>query len=354
MGITKQAFGKTPDGTPVALFTLTNAQGMEAAITNYGGIIVKLVVPDRKGALADVALGFETLDGYLAGHPYFGAIIGRYGNRIGNGRFTLNGVRYTLAQNNGTNHLHGGLKGFDKVVWQAKEVPDPNQPGLELTHVSPDGDEGYPGTLSVKVVYTLTADNALKIDYSATTDKPTVVNLTNHAYFNLAGAGNGDILRHELMLNANWFTPVNENLIPTGEILSVKGTPMDFTTPVAIGARLHAPYKQIQFGPGGYDHNWVLNASEQSPALAARVVEPISGRVLEVYTTEPATQFYAGNFLDGSLIGKGGKRYPQRSGFCLETQHFPDSPNIPHFPSTVLNPGEQYATTTLYRFAVKE
>jgi aldose 1-epimerase len=352
MGITQQPFGKTADGTPVNLYTLTNAQGVHATITNYGGIIVGMAVPDRKGHLADVMLGFDTLDGYLSRSPYFSAIIGRCGNRIGNGRFTLNGVTYTLAQNNGKNHLHGGLKAFDKVVWQAKERPDSNNPGLELRYVSPDGEEGYPGTLSVTVVYTLTAENALKMEYTATTDQATVVNLTNHAYFNLAGAGNGTILQHELLINANWFTPVDSGLIPTGEILSVTGTPLDFTTATPIGARINANDPQIQMG-GGYDHNWVLNASATSPVLAARAYEPGSGRVLEVYTTEPGVQFYSGNFLDGSVIGKGGKPYPKRSGFCLETQHFPDSANIPHFPSVILNPRETYHTVTSYTFKVQ-
>jgi aldose 1-epimerase len=358
MSMTKQAFGSTADGTPVELYTLTNANGMETTITTYGGIVVTLMVPDRNGDLGDVVLGYEALERYINKNSYFGAVIGRYGNRIAKGKFTLNDVEYTLAQNDGENHLHGGIKGFDKVVWNAKELPSlrgagGDNPRLELTYVSPDGEEGYPGTLSVTVTYTLTQDNALKIDYLATTDKDTVVNLTNHSYFNLAGAGVGDILGHELMLNANKFTPVDDTLIPTGKLLSVKGTPMDFTQPTAIGARINEDYEQIQFGPGGYDHNWVLNESEESPVLAARVYEPTTGRLMEVYTTEPAIQFYSGNFLDRNITGKRGKRYNQRYGFCLETQHFPDSPNQPDFPSTVLKPGETYTTTTIYKFSAK-
>jgi len=357
MRITKHAFGKTADGMPVDLYILKNGQGMETRITNYGGTVVSLLVPDRHGKLGDVVLGFETFQGYLEKNPYFGSIIGRYGNRIARGKFTLNGVEYTLAQNNGKNHLHGGIKGFDKVVWKARELSDARNPGLELTYLSKDGEEGYPGNLSVKVIYTLTQDNALKIDYFATTDRDTVVNLTNHSYFNLAGfnlagAGVGDILGHELMLNAEKFTPVDHTLIPTGELRSVMGTPMDFTRPIAIGARINQKDEQLLFGPG-YDHNWVLNNSTGPFALAARVFEPTTGRVLEVYTTEPGIQFYAGNFLDGSITGKGGQVYPQRSGFCLETQHFPDSPNQPTFPSTVLKPGQTYKTTTSYKFSAK-
>jgi aldose 1-epimerase len=352
MSITKQAFGNTADGTPVDLYTLTNVHGLETKITNYGGIVVSLMVPDRQGKLEDVVLGYETLQEYLENNPYFGAIIGRYGNRIAKGKFTLNGVEYTLAQNDGENHLHGGIKGFDKVVWNAKELPDENNPGLEFTYVSPDDEEGYPGTLSITVTYTLTQDNALKIDYSATTDKDTVVNLTNHSYFNLAGAGEGDILGHELMLHADKFTPIDNTLIPTGELRSVKGTPMDFTQLTAIGAGMNEAYEQIQLG-GGYDHNWVLNEHGESPILAARVYEPASGRMMDVSTTEPSIQFYTGNFLDGTNIGKSGKVYQRRYGFCLETQHFPDSPNKPDFPSTVLRPGETYTTTTIYKFSAK-
>jgi aldose 1-epimerase len=352
MNIDKQAFGKTTEGTSVNLYKLVNAHGLEAKITDYGGIVVSLMVPDRNGKLGDVVLGYNNLDGYLKKNPYFGCIIGRYGNRIGKGKFILNGMEYTLAQNNGENHLHGGIKGFDKVVWNAKEVKNDAGVGLELTYLSKDGEEGYPGNLSVIVTYTLTNNDELKIDYVATTDKDTVVNLTHHSYFNLAGAGVRDILRHELMLDADRFTPVAEGLIPTGELRSVKGTPMDFTQPTAIGARIDQEDEQLRLGKG-YDHNWVLNSGGGSLALAARVEEPATGRVMEVYTTEPGVQFYTGNFLDGSITGKEGKVYQRRYGFCLETQHFPDSPNHPDFPSTVLKPGEKYMQTTIYKFSAK-
>jgi len=350
--IEKQAWGKAPDGAAVDLYTLTNDRGMQVRITNWGGIVTSILVPDRQGQLADVALGFETLDPYLQRHPFFGALAGRYANRIGKGRFTLNGQTYTLARNNGENSLHGGLKGFDKAVWKAREIPPG---GLELSYLSKDGEEGYPGNLSATVVYTLTDDNELKIDYTATTDKETVVNLTNHSYFNLAGAGTGDILKHEVMLNADRFTPVDAGLIPTGELASVKGTPFDFTQPTAIGARIEEKHEQIVRGKG-YDHNFVLNkgtGGAGSLSLAARVTEPTSGRVLEVYTTQPGVQFYTGNFLDGTLTGKGGKTYQRRAGFCLETQHFPDSPNKPNFPSTALKPGEKYHEVTSFKFSAK-
>ncbi len=352
MEIEKHAFGKTADGTPVELYTLTNANGLEAKITNYGGIVVSLLVPDRDGKPGDVVLGYETLEEYIENNPYFGTLVGRYGNRIARGKFTLEGIEYTLAQNDGENHLHGGLKGFDKVVWKADAVRSKNSVGLKLTYLSKDGEEGYPGNLSVTVVYTLSNDNELKIEYTAVTDKVTIVNLTHHGYFNLAGAGLGDILGHELMIKADRFTPVDKGLIPTGELRSVKGTPMDFTRAVAIGARIDQAAEQLVLG-GGYDHNWVLNNGDGSLTLAARVYEPTTGRVMEVYTTEPGIQFYSGNFLDGSITGKGGKVYEYRYGFCLETQHFPDSPNKPSFPSTVLKPGETYTTTTIYTFSVK-
>ena len=352
MQIDKQPFGKTAEGTPVDLYTLMNVHGLEAKITNYGGIVVSLMVPDRNGKLGDVVLGYGNLDGYLKKNPYFGSIIGRYGNRIGKGKFILNGVEYILAQNNGENHLHGGIKGFDKVVWNAREVQSEAGTGLELTYLSKDGEEGYPGNLSVTVTYTLTNNDALKIDYVATTDKDTVVNLTHHSYFNLAGAGVRDILGHELMLDADRFTPVAAGLIPTGELRGVKGTPMDFTQPTAIGARIDQEDEQLRLGKG-YDHNWVLNSGGGSLALAARVAEPATGRVMEVYTTEPGVQFYTGNFLDGSITGKEGRVYQRRYGFCLETQHFPDSPNQPAFPSTVLKPGEKYMQTTIYMFLAK-
>ncbi|MGD0090155.1 MAG: aldose epimerase family protein [Planctomycetota bacterium] len=350
--ITKRSFGKTEDGQPVDLFTLRNASGLEAQITNYGGLLTALQVPDRNGKNADVVLGFDNLESYLKGHPYFGALVGRYGNRIAKGKFSLNGTNYTLAVNNGPNALHGGLKGFDKAVWQSKELQTEDGPALELTHVSKDGDEGYPGTLTATVVYTLTDKNELKLEYSARTDKDTVVNLTHHSYFNLAGAGRRDILDHALMLNADRFTPVDKDLIPTGELRSVKGTPLDFTTPTTIGARINQDDEQLKFG-SGYDHNWVLNGAGGKLELAARVTEPSTGRIMEVYTTEPGIQFYTGNFLDATNIGKGGKVYKHRYGFCLETQHFPDSPNHPAFPTTVLKPGETYRQTTVYRFSAK-
>jgi len=351
MSISKKTFGKTSDGKPVNLYTLKNRSGAEVSITNYGGIIVTIKVPDRTGRIDDVTLGFDNLEGYLGKHPYFGAIIGRVGNRIAGGRFALNGREYTLAKNDGNNHLHGGIKGFDKVVWKAREAEAKDGTSLALTYVSTDGEEGYPGEIRVKVVYTLTRKNALRIDYSATTDRDTIINLTNHAYFNLAGDGAGDILGHELMLNAGWFLPVGHDLIPSGEILSVKNTPMDFTTATTIGARINEKHPQLQFGPGGYDHCWVLYPSPTMPSLAARVHEPVSGRVLEVYTTEPGIQLYTGNFLDGTVVGKAGKRYGKRHGFCLETEHFPDSCNKRHFPSTILRPGETYRTTTVYAFS---
>jgi len=349
MNIKKAEFGRTKRGEVAHIYTLTNANGCEVRITNYGGIVVSLKVPDKAGELADVVLGYETLDKYIEKTPYFGALVGRYGNRIGKGKFTLNGKEYTLAVNNGPNHLHGGIIGFDKVVWRAKETRKPEGVGLELTYLSKDGEEGYPGNLSVTVRYLWTNDNELRIDYAATTDKPTVVNLTNHSYFNLACKG--DILGHELMIDADKFTPVDEGLIPTGELRNVAGTPMDFRKATAIGARIEQPDEQLKFGLG-YDHNWVLNRSG-SLRLVARMYEPTTGRVLEVYTTEPGVQFYCGNFLDGTITGKYGTVYHKRYGLCLETQHFPDSPNKPSFPSTVLKPGEKYASTTIYKFATK-
>jgi aldose 1-epimerase len=342
-----QPFGKTPAGEPVELFTLTNSKGMQADIMTYGGILVSLKTPDRSGKLADVVLGFDSLDGYLNNPPpYFGALIGRYGNRIGLARFSLNGAEYKLAQNNGPNHLHGGLRGFDKVVWNAR-MPDARS--LELTYLSKDGEEGYPGTLTATVTYTLTDNNELKIDYRATTDKDTVLNLTNHSYFNLAGQGEGDVSGHQVMINADRFTPVDSGLIPTGELRSVAGTPFDFRQARAIGERIDAADEQIKLG-GGYDHNFVLNRSGSGLELAARVTEPQSGRVMEVLTTEPGVQFYTGSGLNG-IRGKGGKVYDRRFGFCLETQHFPDSPNKPSFPSVALKPGAQYQSTTVFRFS---
>lgn len=352
--VTREPFGQTEDGTPVDLYTLRNARGMEVQITNYGGIVTSLTAPDREGTFEDIVLGFNRLDKYLSGHPYFGAIVGRYANRIAGGTFRLNGEEYVLATNDGPNHLHGGEKGFDKRVWNAEEGTSEEGPYLELSYLSEDGEEGYPGNLSVTVTYTLTDENALRIDYRAETDERTVLNLTNHSYFNLAGAGEGDILDHRLLINADRFTPVDSTLIPTGELRSVQGTPMDFREPTRIGARIDSDYRQIQYG-GGYDHNYVLTESEQGTlSLAARVYEPSSGRVMEVLTTQPGVQFYSGNFLDGSLTGKSGRVYNHRSGFCLETQHFPDTPNQPAFPSATLDPGETYQQTTIYRFDARD
>ncbi len=340
------------DGKDVFLYTLRNASGMEARITNYGGTVVSLTVPDRSKKPADVVLGYDSLASYMTGKSYFGAIVGRYGNRIGKARFTLDGKEYTLNVNDGANTLHGGLKGFDRVVWEVDETTPATQPVLSLSYLSKEGEEGYPGNLKVNVVYTLTDSNELRIDYAATTDKPTVLNLTHHSYFNLAGAGNGDILSHQVMLNANAFTPVDSGLITTGEIRPVEGTPMDFRTPTAVGARIGANDEQLRLGRG-YDHNWVLNRTGVGLSLAARVTESTSGRVMEVWTTQPGVQFYTGNFLDGTAIGKGGKPYAYRTGLCLETQHFPDSPNKPSFPTTVLRPGEKFSSTTVYRFSTQ-
>lgn len=351
--VTKESFGKTAEGQSVDIYTLTNRNGLEAKITNYGGIVVELKAPDRNRKFDDVVLGFNDLDSYLKPHPYFGAFIGRYGNRIAKGRFTLNGVEYKLAVNNGENHLHGGIKGFDKVVWTAKEIETKNGPALSLTYLSKDGEEGYPGNLSVKVVYTLTNNNELKIDYTASADKDTVTNLTHHSYFNLAGEGNGDILNHRVVLNANRFTPTDAGSIPTGELKNVRGTPLSFLTATAIGARINQEDEQLKFG-SGYDHNWVLNGRAGMLRQAAVVYEPTTGRVMEVWTTEPGIQFYTGNFLDGTLTGKAGKVYPRRSGFCLETQHYPDSPNEPSFPTTTLKKGATYRSTTIYRFSARK
>jgi aldose 1-epimerase len=354
--IKKSSFGKTPEGVQADLYTLTNKNGVEGTITTYGGAVVSLKVPDIHGTLEDVVLGYDSVDGYVADKVYFGAIVGRYGNRIAQAQFSLNGKIYTLAKNNGENTLHGGIKGFNKAVWSAEEIPAKGGQALELTYLSKDGEEGFPGNLQVRVVYTLTDSNELKIEYSATTDKKTVVNLTNHAYFNLLGVGlgSGDVLGHVLMIEADKFTPVDANLIPTGELRRVEGTPFDFRKPTKIGERIDSNDEQIKLG-GGYDHNFVLRRKAADPiSLAARVVEPASGRILEVWTTEPGVQLYTGNFLDGSARGKGGVAYAKRSAFCLETQHFPDSPNHPKFPSTVLNPGERYHTTTIYKFSAQK
>jgi len=346
--ITTEQFGQL-DGERVLLFSLVNELGMEVKITNYGGIITSLKVPDRTGKLADIVLGHDSLEGYLKRSRYFGALIGRYANRIAHGRFSLNDTTYSLAHNNGPNHLHGGLKGFDKVVWEAKEVLKPGSAGVELHYLSQDGEEGYPGNLRLRVTYLLNQENELRIDYFATTDKETIVNLTNHSYFNLAG--NGTVLDHELMINAAAFTPIRDNLIPTGEIRSVSGTPMDFTRPTSIGARIKDNYEQLEMA-GGYDHNFVLSRNGESLTKAARLYEPTNGRTLEVFTTQPGMQFYSGNFLDGSIAGKGGTVYGKYSGCCFETQHFPDSPNHPSFPSTTLKPGENYQHTTVFKFSI--
>ena len=350
--LVKQSFGKTKDGQSVEQYMLKNANGIEARIINYGGIVTHLFTPDRDGQRADVVLGFDSLAEYEKGHPFFGCIVGRYGNRIAQGRFTLDGKTYTLAKNNGENHLHGGRKGFDKYVWKAEELKTSAGQALVLSHTSPDGDEGYPGKLQVTVTYTLTDANELRIDYRATTDKATPINLTNHSYFNLAGQGNGDILGHEVLINADRFTPVDETLIPIGELRSVAGTALDFRKPTGIGKRIDQDEEQTRYGKG-YDHNWVLNKTGGELSLAARVHEPRTGRVLEVSTTEPGVQFYCGNFLDGKQVGKEGKSYQHRYGFCLETQHFPDSPNQPAFPSTILRPGEEYKSTTIFKFSTR-
>jgi aldose 1-epimerase len=350
--VSKAPFG-TADGQSVDLYTLRNLHGVEAKVTNYGGILVSLKVPDRNGKFDDVVLGFNDLDTYLKGHPYFGALIGRYGNRIAKGRFTLNGVEYKLAVNNGENTLHGGIKGFDKVVWTGKEMKTKAGPAVVLTYLSKDGEEGYPGNLNVRVVYTLTNNNELKIEYSARTDKDTVTNLTHHSYFNLAGEGNGDILSHRVTINANRFVPTDAGSIPTGELRKVAGTPFDFLTAHAIGERINQDEEQLKLG-NGYDHTWVINGRPGSLRLAATAYEATSGRTMQVWTTEPGMQFYTGNFLDGTLTGKSGKIYQRRFGFCFETQHYPDSPNQPSFPTTTLKKGATYKSTTIYRFASKK
>jgi aldose 1-epimerase len=351
--VTKAGFGTMPTGESVDIYTMTNPQGMEVRAITYGGIITVLRVPDRDGRFDDVALGFDNLEGYLKNPPFFGAIIGRYGNRIGRGRFTLDGKTYALATNNGPNHLHGGVKGFDKVVWQAESFKKDDVVGVIFTHTSPDGDQGYPGNLSLRVTYTLTPRNELEVDYEATTDQATPVNLTQHTYFNLAGDGSRDVLDHMLTLHASRYTPVDATLIPSGGLATVEGTPFDFRMPAAIGARIAANDAQIRYG-NGYDHNFVIDRTGDGLVPAAHVMEPMTGRILEVSTTEPGMQFYTGNFLDGTLKGKQGRIYKQRMGFCLETQHFPDSPNKPSFPSTILRPGETYRSKTVFTFSVSK
>jgi len=349
--ITKKSFGTTPEGLQADIYTIVNPNGVEAQVTNFGATLVSLKVPNKNGKPDDVVLGFDNLKDYIEHRNFFGASVGRYGNRIAKGKFILDGVEYTLVTNNGPNHLHGGIKGFDRAIWDAEIISTDDGQALQLTYVSKDMEEGYPGNLTSVITYSLTADNGVRIEYKATTDKKTVLNLTNHSYFNLKNSG--DILDHVVTINADNTTPVDEGLIPTGELKSVEGTPFDFRKPTAIGARIDADDQQIKFG-GGYDHNFVLNKeSEAELSLAARVTEPTTGRVMEVYTTEPGMQFYTGNFLDGSVTGKYGRVYEKRNAFCLETQHFPDSPNKPEFPTTVLEPGQTYSTVTMYKFSVE-
>jgi aldose 1-epimerase len=343
--VQKMEYGKTSDGVPVDLYVLTNASGSQAKVITYGALLTELHVPDKDGKLGDVVLGFDDLKGYLTEHPYFGATIGRVTNRIAKAKFTLDGKEYTLAANNNGHSLHGGKKGFDKVVWKAEPVKD--AAAVKFTYVSPDGEEGYPGKLTAAVTYTLTDANEVRLDYTATTDKPTPVNLTNHSYFNLAGPASGDILGHELTLFADKYTPADKTFIPTGELAPVKGTPFDFTTPTKIGAHI----EEAKGDPSGYDLNYVVSGGDKSPALAARVREPKTGRVMEVFTTEPGLQFYTGNFLDGTVKGKGGVAYKKHQAFCLEAQHYPDSVNQPKFPSIILQPGKTYTQTTVYKFS---
>ncbi len=351
--IETEPYGVLPSGEPVTLYTLTNETGMQVSVIDLGGIIVRLRTPDRDGKLDDVVLGCASLESYLKDSPYFGCITGRYCNRIANGEFTLGGTSYTLAKNNGAHHLHGGTEGFNRKLWKAAPGVKDNAPSVVLSYTSPDGEEGYPGNLTCRVVYTLTNENALRVDYHAVTDKPTVVNLTNHSYFNLAGAAKAQpILDHVLQLHASRFTPTDSEAIPTGEIQPVKGSPLDFTSPTRIGDRIEAGHEQIRFGKG-YDHNYVIDGDLGTLRPAARVHEPVTGRVLEIETTDAGIQFYTGNFLDGSFEGKDGVAYPQRSGFCLEEQKYPDSPNHPAFPSAALQPGETYSKTTVYKFSAE-
>ena len=344
--LTRKSWGRLADGTAVEIYALRNGK-IEAAITTYGGIVVSLRVPDRKGNMDDVVLGYDSLSQYVSNNPYFGAIVGRYANRIAHGSFLLEGKTYSVPKNDGDNSLHGGTRGFDKVVWKAKPIKD----GIELSYVSRDGEQGYPGTLTAIVRYTLN-DDGLRIEYSATTNKPTVVNLTNHSYFNLAGQGKGTILQQQLKIHASRFTPVDSTLIPTGELRSVEGTAFDFRTSTPIGERIDADEDQLHKGKG-YDHNWVLDKSPGQLSEAAELYDPDTGRVLQVLTTEPGLQFYSGNFLNGTIVGKQGRIYEHRSGLCLETQHFPDSPNHPNFPSTELKPGKRYHSITVFKFSVR-
>jgi aldose 1-epimerase len=346
--VVRTSTGATADGQPIDMFTLSNASGVEVKAINYGAIITSWRVPDRSGQIADIVLGHNDAASYVTNNgPFFGALVGRYANRIGKAQFTLDGRTYRLAANNGPNHLHGGVKGFDKFVWSAEPIKNSEGAGVGFSRTSPDGEEGYPGALKVRVTYVLTNKNELIVSYEATTDKPTTVNLSQHSYFNLAGQGNGDVLGHELRINADRYTPVDETLIPTGELAAVDGTPFDFRKPTTIGARIASEHPQMQFGRG-YDHNWVVARSSDGLSLAAEVYESKSGRTLQVTTTEPGMQFYSGNFLDGTLTGKDGRVYRQRFGFCLETQHFPDSPNRTTFPSTILRPGATFRSRTVF------
>jgi aldose 1-epimerase len=347
--VESKPFGKTKDGTPITVYSLVNQRGVKARLIDYGATLISLETPDKSGKLANITLGFPNLDGYLQRHPYYGSTVGRYGNRIAGGKFKLDGKEYTLATNNGPNHLHGGLKGFDAVVWKAEPIKEPSAVGVKFAYTSQDGEEGYPGNLDVSVTYSLTNNNELRIEYEAKTDKPTVVNLTNHAYWNLAGAGSGDILKHELTLAADQYLPIDDTSIPTGKPAEVKGTPFDFTSPHAIGERI-GELKKEPHKTKGYDHCYVLRGQEGKLALAARVKDPASGRIMEIFTTEPGIQLYCGNFLGGGA-GEGG--YKQHDAFCLETQHYPDSPNQPQFPSTTLRPGETYKSTTVHKFSVE-
>ena len=351
MNIIKEPFGEL-EGEKADIYTLTNKNNIEVNITNYGGIVTSIKLPDKSGKFNDVALGYNNLEGYIKNNTYFGCIVGRYGNRIGNAEFTLDGIKYSLAKNNGENNLHGGIKGFDKVLWDVEPFAGKDFQALKLTYLSRDGEEGFPGNLKVAVTYTLSNDNSFRIDYMAATDKTTIVNLTNHTYWNLAGEGSGDVLKHELMINADYFTPIDQGSIPTGEIRPVANTPMDFRNPGAIGKGIDSNYEQLKLCRG-YDHNFVINSDKDGKIkLAATVYEPASGRFMEIYTTEPGVQFYSANFLFG-ITGKSGKAYNPRNAFCLETQHYPDSPNKPEFPSVVLRPGETYKTTTIHKFSVK-
>ncbi|MCK5267576.1 MAG: galactose mutarotase [Spirochaetes bacterium] len=348
----KTNFGKTAEGFSADLFFIKNKNDVEIEITNFGGIIKAIRFPDKKGNVKDVVLGFDSLSGYETNNPYFGCVVGRYANRIANGAFSLEGKKYTLARNNNENHLHGGIKGFNKVLWDAVDIIRENEAGVLLSYLSRDGEEGYPGNLSVKVEYLLNEKNELKINYYAKTDKPTIINLTNHSYFNLGGEQSNDILGHEIMINADRITPVDETLIPTGEFMEVADTPLDLRSFKNIGERINEDFTQLNYS-GGYDHNWVINRQSDSPALAAVLRDPETGRGLEVFTTQPGIQFYTGNFLNGSIEGKSGKKYAKRSGLCLETQHFPDSPNKQNFPSTVLLPGDEYRHTTVFRLIIQ-